>query len=80
MKKSTILWSVLLVVSCVLAIQHTLAFSAITLPFKPNWLAIVPAIAIWSAFVGMIIRKELAAAESRGRKARAQLTEAIVSH
>ncbi|SRR5258708_14224040 len=75
MKKSAILWSVLLVVFCALAIRHGLAFAAIPFPFKPNWLTIILAIATWAAFIGMIIRKELTAAESRVRKARAELVE-----
>jgi len=78
MKKSAIIRSVLLVVSCVLAIQHGLAFSTIPLSFKPDWLTTIPAIAIWAAFIGVIIRKELAAAETRVRKARAEPAESMV--
>ena len=49
MKKSTIFMSILLVVFCAVVIQHIRAFAAIPMQFKPNWLAILPAIAIWAA-------------------------------
>ena len=73
MKKTAILWGVLMGVLCVLVIQHVRAFAAIPLSFKPNWLTIVPVIAIWAAFVGVVIRKQLAATEPRTRKAKAEL-------
>jgi hypothetical protein len=73
MKKSTILRSVLLGVLCALVIEHVVALVAIPLPFRPNWLTIIPAIAVWAAFVGIIIRRELEVAEPGKRKAKAGL-------
>jgi len=79
MKKSPILWSVLLVVLCILSIEHILAFKAIPLTFKPNWLTIIPAMAMWAAVVGVLIHKELAAAERRTPKANAELAMACTA-
>jgi hypothetical protein len=76
MKKSSILWAVLLVVLCALAIRHIFEFASFPASFTPNWLTIVPALAIWAAFIGLIVRKELAAGDSRVRKAKAELTMA----
>jgi len=73
MKTSAILGSVLLVVFCALAIRLGLAFAVVPLQFKPNWLTIIPALGIFATFVGLIIRKELAAADSRTRKAKVEL-------
>ena len=70
MRKSSILWTVLVVVLCALATRHVFEFASFPASFTPNWLAIVPALAIWVMFIGLIIRRELAAAESRTRKAK----------
>ena len=59
MRKSAMLWSVLLGVLGVVLIQHVVAFEAIPLPFKPNWLRIIPVIAIWAAWGGFLIHKQL---------------------
>jgi hypothetical protein len=73
MKKSPILWSVLLGVLCILFIEHIFAFKSVPLPFKPNWLTIIPAMVMCAACVGVLIHKELAASEPRTRKAKAEL-------
>jgi high-affinity Fe2+/Pb2+ permease len=65
MKKSPILWSVLLGVLCILFIEHIFAFKSVPLPFKPNWVTIIPAMAMCAAGVGILIHKELAVAERR---------------
>ncbi|HEV2198263.1 MAG TPA: hypothetical protein VGR73_00470 [Bryobacteraceae bacterium] len=79
MKKSSILWAVLMVVLCALAIRHVFTLASFPASFTPNWLTIVPALAIWAAFVALVIRKELAAAESRTRKAQVELAIACVA-
>jgi 4-amino-4-deoxy-L-arabinose transferase-like glycosyltransferase len=79
MKKSPILWSVLLGVMCILFIEHILAFKAIPLTFKPNWLTIIPAMAMCAATVGVLIHKELAVAERRTQQANAELAIACTA-
>jgi 4-amino-4-deoxy-L-arabinose transferase-like glycosyltransferase len=79
MKKSPILWSVLLGVLGILFIEHIFAFKSIPLTFKPNWLTIIPAMAMCAACVGVLIHKELAVAESRTRKAKAELAMACTA-
>jgi hypothetical protein len=76
MKKSSILWSVLAVVFCVVSVEHFRFFAAGPFQFKPNWLTIIPAIGIWAALIALVIRKELTAAESRTRKPKAELAPA----
>jgi hypothetical protein len=44
-------------------------FAALPIVIKPKWLTIIPALAIFVAFVALLIRKELAANKSRARKA-----------
>jgi len=73
MKKSTILWSVLAVVFCALVIEHGRGFAAIPFQFRPNWLVIIPTFALWAALIRLMIRKEMAAAESRSTVAKAEL-------
>jgi hypothetical protein len=70
-KNSVFLWSILAVVFGVLTIEQGRSFAAGPFQFKPNWLAILPAVAIWAALIGLVIRKELMAAESRTRKPKA---------
>ena len=65
MKKSLFLRGVLAVAFCVFIIQYGRSFSDGPFQFKPNWLTILPAIAIWVAFVGLRIRKELRLLHSR---------------
>jgi len=79
MKKSAILWSVLLIVLSVLLIKHALAFFAMPIPFQPNWLTIIPAVGIWAAFVGFVINKKIAVGESRSRKLEAELLAEFVA-
>ena len=79
MKKPSTFWTVLVVVLCALAIRHVFEFASFPASFTPNWLMIVPALAIWVAFIGLIIRRELAAAESRTHKARAELAMACTA-
>jgi 4-amino-4-deoxy-L-arabinose transferase-like glycosyltransferase len=79
MKKSTVRWSVLLSVVCILFIEHIFAFKSIPLPFKPNWLTIIPALAMCAAGVGVLIHKELAASKPRTRKAKAELATACAA-
>ena len=71
MKKSTAFWSSFLVVFSAVIIAHARAYAAGPFEFKPNWLTIVPVIAIWAALIGVILRKDLAssAARSSARKA-----------
>ncbi len=59
MKRSVILCTVLLSVLCVFFIQLVRACTAIPLTFKLNWLTITPAMALWMAFVALLIRKGL---------------------
>ena len=73
MKKPTILRSVLLALFGVLAINLDLPFADVGLQSKTNWLTVIPALAILAALVGLVIRKELKAAESGTRKAKAEL-------
>jgi hypothetical protein len=79
MKKSTIRWSVLLGVLCVLSIEDIFTFKSIPLPFQPNWVTIIPALAMCAAGVGVLIRKELAASKPRTRKAKAELAMACTA-
>jgi len=79
MKKSVFLWSILAVVFGVLTIEQGRSFAAGPFQFKPNWFAILPVVAIWAALIGLIIRKELTAAESRTRKERAELAAVYAS-
>jgi hypothetical protein len=79
MKKSLIRWSVLLSVMCILFIENALTFKNIPLPFKPNWLTIIPAMAMCAAYVGVLIHKELAASAPRTRKAKAELAMACAA-
>jgi hypothetical protein len=76
MKKSSILWSVLVVVFFVVSVEHFRSFAAGPFQFKPNWFTIIPAIGIWAAFIALVIRKELTAAEFRTRKPKAELSPA----
>jgi len=73
MKNFTIFWSVLPVVFNALVIEHIRAFAATPFEFKPNWLTIIPATAICVALVGLLIRKEFAAAGSRSPAAEGEL-------
>jgi 4-amino-4-deoxy-L-arabinose transferase-like glycosyltransferase len=66
-------------VLCILFIEHILAFKAIPLTFKPNWLTIIPAMAMCAAGVGILIYKELAVAERRTPKANAKLAMACTA-
>lgn len=68
-----------MVVLCALAVRHVFTFASFPASFTPNWLTIVPALAIWAAFIGLVIRRELAAAESRTRKAQADLAIACAA-
>jgi hypothetical protein len=84
MKKLTILRSVLLALFGVLAINLDLAFADVPLQSKANWLRIIPALAIFAALVGLVVRKELVrkelkAAESATRKAKAELDPVYAS-
>ena len=79
MKKSAYLWSILAVVFGVLAIEHGRSFAAGPFQFKPNWLAILPVVAIWAVLIGLLIRKELTAAESRTRNEKAELATVYAS-
>jgi 4-amino-4-deoxy-L-arabinose transferase-like glycosyltransferase len=79
MKKSTIRWSVLLGVLCILFIENIFTFKSIPLPFKPNWVTIIPALAMCAAGVGVLIHKELAASKPRTRKATAELAMACTA-
>jgi hypothetical protein len=65
MKKSTILWFILLVAFCAFAIRIGVALSDLLGQFQPNWFTIVPALAVFAAFVGAILRKESAATEAQ---------------
>ena len=65
MKKSTILWLVLLVASGVFAIRIGLVLSGLPGQFKVNWLVAVPLLAVFTALVGSIVRRKLAAAEAQ---------------
>jgi hypothetical protein len=75
MKKSAILWSILAVVFCGLAVEHGRSFAAGPFEFTPNWLTIIPAVAFWLGFIAFVIRKERTVAEIRVRKAEAELAE-----
>jgi 4-amino-4-deoxy-L-arabinose transferase-like glycosyltransferase len=79
MKKSTIRWSVLLGALCILSIQNIFVFKSIPLPFQPNWLTIIPALAMCVTGVGVLIHKELAASAPRTRKAKAELAMACTA-
>jgi hypothetical protein len=72
MKKSAICWSVLLGVLSILSIEDIFAFKSIPLPFQPNWVTIVPALAMCVAGVGVLINRALAASKPRTRKAKAE--------
>jgi hypothetical protein len=69
MKRSVFLRSVFAVAFCALIIEYGRSFSAGPFEFKPNWLTILPAIAMCAAFIGLLIRKELRLLRSgRGTK------------
>ena len=79
MKKPAILWRILAVVFLVFTIEHVRSIAAGPFQFKPNWLAILPVVAIWVALVGLILRKELRAAGSRTRKEQDRLAAVYAS-
>jgi hypothetical protein len=79
MKKSAFLWAVLAVVFAVFTIEHVRSIAAGPFQFTPNWLAIPPVVGIWVALIGLILRKELMAAESRTRKEQAGLATVYAS-
>jgi hypothetical protein len=79
MKKSVFFWSILAVVFGVFTIEHGRSIAAGPVQFKPNWLAILPVVAIWAALIGLIIRKELTAGESGTRKEKAELAAVYAS-
>ena len=61
MKKSSISWSILLFVFCLLVIHDIRSIAAVPFDIKPNWLTIIPALAIFVAFAAHLIGKKLAA-------------------
>jgi hypothetical protein len=73
MKESVFLWTILAIALSVLTIEQDRSFAAGPFQFKPNWLAILPVVAIWAALIGLVIRKELTAGESRTRNEKAEL-------
>jgi hypothetical protein len=79
MKKSAFLWAVLAGVFGVFTIEHVRSIAAGPFQFKPNWLAILPVVAIWAALIELIIRKKLTAAESRARNEKAELAAVYAS-
>lgn len=73
MKKSAILWPTLAVLFIALVIEHARSYAAGPFEFTPNWLTILPFLAVFAGFISLIIRKERVASESRAQKAKAEL-------
>jgi len=65
MKKSSIFWSVLLIVFCTLAFQFGRASATLPLQFTPNWLTIVPTMATWATLIGVSLRKRFSTVKNR---------------
>jgi hypothetical protein len=74
MKNSKILWLALLATFCVVVLRLRAQLADFPFQVKPNWSTIIPFLVLCAAYVGLIIRREVAApAETQARKANTQI-------